>query len=515
MKKMKNIKRIFAKLVFFLCIGIIGCNNFDDINTNPDSITTSNAAMQATDIILANLRFGGRDAKTFLTHNALSKYIGYVEEGMMAYQYNQLSNASFGAMTVLPNIERMIEYAENQGTAMEFSYRGIAKFSRAYMFYRLTMEVGDIPYSQTGQGLQGNYTPKFDAQRDVLIGILDELKEADAYFARGVRFNGDPTPYNGDPDRWRRASNAFALRVLMSLSKQEADPALRVRERFVEIVNRGYLMEESTGFLGLQYTSVNRHPVSSTNDMFTSRTLVSSLLINELTRLNDRRLFYFAEPTPLKLHEGLSASDFEAFVGPDVERNYTTLTTEFLTGKYSILNLRYLTDPASEPRMMVTFAEQQLILAEARIRNWITNGNAEDFYKTGVRSALAAQMNTNATFAHGMPITQAYIDNYFTGEAAFKTTADEQLKQIWMQRYILNFMQDAQMSYFEYRRNKFPEFPIDPTTNLNLQALNAIPMRWLYPTSETNFNRENLIEALKNQFNSENDDVNGLMWILR
>jgi len=82
--------------------------------------------------------------------------------------------------------------------------------------------------------------------------------------------------------------------------------------------------------------------------------------------------------------------------------------------------------------------------------------------------------------------------------AAFKTTTDEQLKQIWMQRYILNFMQDPEVSYFEYRRNKYPVFPINPSTNLNLNNPNAIPVRWLYPTSETNYNRENLIEACDN-----------------
>jgi hypothetical protein len=182
--------------------------------------------------------------------------------------------------------------------------------------------------------------------------------------------------------------------------------------------------------------------------------------------------------------------------------------------QYSLINSRYLKESASEPRLMLTYAEQQLILAEARIRGWISSGNANDFYESGVKSALSIIGATKASYAHGMPIDQAYINGYFSGEAAFKATGDDQLKQIWMQRYILNFMQDATSSYFEYRRTGYPVFPINPNTNLNENNKNGIPMRWLYPTSETNFNRDNLIEALNRQFDGY-DEVNKLMWILK
>ena len=153
-------------------------------------------------------------------------------------------------------------------------------------------------------------------------------------------------------------------------------------------------------------------------------------------------------------------------------------------------------------------------MAEARLRGWITSGNAEDYYKDGVKASLAVVMATKSSYAHGKAIDQNYINNYFTGEAAFKTTMDEQLKQIWMQRYILSFMQDAQYSYFEYRRNKYPEFPINPATSLNENNVNAIPMRWLYPNSETNYNRENLIVALDRQYEGY-DEINKIMWLLK
>jgi len=509
---MKNIKQIISKSFILIFLLLASCDNFDEINTNPDSATNPGPAMVCTNVILKNIKFNGRDAMAYLDPNLLSKYVGFANQSQQPSQYNRIANSDFGAMTLLPNVDKMVEYAK--GSIMENSYKGIAKFSRAYMFYYLTMQMGDIPYSEANKGMEGLFRPKYDTQEQVFIGILNELKEADAFFAAGVKFDGDPTPYAGDPAKWRRASNSFALKVLMSLSKKADIASLNVKSRFAEIVASGQLLESTTGFLGLNYSTVNVHPMSGTNDLFTSRTDISSLLINNLKTLNDRRLFYIADPSAKETAAGKPETDMAAYVGVDVSIDYATMTAQHLLGTYSLLNSRYLKEATCEPRMMVTYAEQQLILAEARIRGWITSGTAKDYYESGVKSALAAVMATKASYAHNMAISQAYIDGYFTGEAAFKATTDDQLKQIWMQRYILNFMQDATHSYFEFRRTGYPVFPLNPATNLNQNNVNGFPMRWLYPTSETNTNRDNLVEALNRQFDGY-DEVNKIMWILK
>lgn len=509
MKKINKIRTVGFLLIFTL---LFGCSQFDEINTNPDSITQASASMVCTNVILKNIKFNGRDAMAYLDPQGLSKYIGFSNQSQLPSQYNKITSSDFGNMTILPNIDKMLEYAK--GSIMEDSYKGLAKFSRAYMFYQLTMQMGDIPYSETNQGMDGMYRPKYDTQEQVFIGILNELKEADAYFAKGVAFAGDPTPYNGDPAKWRRATNAFALKVLMSLSKKEGVATLSVKSRFAEIVASGFILESNTGFLGLNYSATNIHPVSGTNDLFTSRTDISSLLIDNLKLLNDRRLYYYADPSAAKIKSSLTESDMNAYVGVDVSMDYNDMTVEHLKGNFSLINSRYLKESASEPRMMLTYAEQQLILAEARILGWITTGTAKDYYESGVKSALAAVMATKASYAHGKAIDQAYINSYFTGEAEFKATAADQLKQIWMQRYLLNFMQDAETSFYEYRRNKYPNFPINPATSMNENNKNGIPMRWLYPSSETNYNRENLIEALNRQYEGY-DEVNKLMWLLK
>lgn len=508
---MKNINKILGVGLILSMVLFLGCNKFDTINTNPDTTTEVSASMLCTSVVLDIAKFSGRDAKAYIAENALAKYVGYANEGQMAEQYNNIGSGSFGPMTILPNIDKMLEYAK--GSPMESSYKGVAKFARAYMFYKLTMEMGDIPYSEANGAEDANYRPKYDTQEEIFKGILDDLKAADQFFAEGESFTGDPTPYNGNPDKWRKATNAFALEVLMSLSPKADDAALNVKSRFAEIVAANNLLEKSTGFFGLVYSSQNKHPLSGTNDIFTSKTIISSLLMENLKNLDDRRLFYYAEPAGAEIAAGKTESDTSAYVGVDVSMDYAAMNAGHSANKYSLLNKRYLKEEASEPRRLITYAEQELILAEAAVRGWIS-GSAEDYYKAGVKAALADVMSTGGSYAHGQAIDQAYIDNYFTGEAAFKATPEEQLKQIWMQRYILNFMQNAEFSYFEYRRNMYPEFPINSASSLNVNNTSAIPMRWLYPSSETNYNRENLIEALNRQYEGY-DEINKLMWLLQ
>jgi hypothetical protein len=491
---------------------LASCSKFDQINTNPNATEKVNASLLATNIILQNLKFQGRDAKAYLSDNGLAKYIAYGNETILSSQYNYLGATDFGPMTMVPNVASMLSYAK--GSQMEDSYKGLAEFSKAFMFYRLTMEVGDIPYSATGGGAAGDIRPKYDSQEDVLKGILDGLKAADADFAKGVSFDGDATPYNGDPDKWRRATNAFALRVLMSLSDKADDANLNVKGRFADIVSEGQLLEPGTGFLGLEYSSTNPHPLSGTNDLFTSRTMISKLVMENLKTLDDRRLFYFADPAKSLIAGGASESDTDAYAGATVTDDYNDITAGLIADKYSLLNSRYLKVQAGDPRIMVSYAEQQLILAEARIRGWITTGTAEDYYESGVKAALATYMSVDPSYVHGMPITQDYIDNYFTGEAAFKTDPQDELKQIWLQRYLLNFMQDPITAFFLQRRTGYPVFPVNAATSLNVTDKDAVPVRWLYPSSELNYNKQNLVDALNRQYGGV-DDIHGKMWLLK
>ena len=120
------------------------------------------------------------------------------------------------------------------------------------------------------------------------------------------------------------------------------------------------------------------------------------------------------------------------------------------------------------------------------------------------------------TGTHGMAITQAYIDNYFTGAAAYATngTKTDRLHQVWMQRWLIDFFQGNGLNYPQFLRTGYPEFPLDPTTSMNPDDKTVYPKRWKYPTSEQVTNPENYQKAIDDQF-SGYDGINAIPWWLK
>lgn len=120
-------------------------------------------------------------------------------------------------------------------------------------------------------------------------------------------------------------------------------------------------------------------------------------------------MFYYADPASDKYRQVNLNQIQQLYVGVDVGMDYAEMNAGHSASKYSFSNKRYLTEAACEPRMLLTLGEQQLILAEARLRGWITSGNAEDYYKDGVKASLAVVMATKSSYAHGKAIDQEII----------------------------------------------------------------------------------------------------------
>ncbi|MCD7968849.1 MAG: SusD/RagB family nutrient-binding outer membrane lipoprotein [Alistipes sp.] len=506
-------KNIYIKLIAFATAVLLlsACDDMDDLNTNPDTPTTVTPEMLCTGVILKINKFSG-DVKAYVATSALPKYVGYATEGAMAEQYNNIGRGSFDMFTAFPNIEKMEEYAE--GDIYENSYFGVGAFARAFVLYRLTMEMGDIPCTDAGKGADGLYKPSYDTQLSVFQTIIDLLTQAEAYFADATNdFPGDPI-YNGDNAKWRKACNSFLMKVYMSLSEKTGESSLSVASGFASAASRPIFESNDDNYQLVYADETNRyHPFYSTNTNFAMGTVISSFVVDMLKNLNDYRLFYYAEPYENSGNDGYSPTDFNAYRGLDVTLDYTTLNALHNTGNYSRMNFRYHELRDSEPLVYFGYADQCLMIAEAIERGWMS-GNSADYYERGVRAALEFTMATNSSYANGSPITETYIDNYFTGDAAYKSTTDDRLKQIWTQRYLMNFMQDGKAQYFEYRRTGYPELPFDTSTNLNPNAPNQLPLRWMYPSSEATTNRDNLEEALARQFNGT-DENNDVMWLLK
>ncbi len=506
---MKNLKYIFIAVITLIIVS--SCSNFDEINTDPNKPATVNSELLATEVLKSTYRFWNPNPSNFLQANVFNKHTAILKSSPEPGQYysSYFPFGSFGSYVRLTSIKRMVEFAE--GTESEPSFKGLALFLKASYGFNMTLVMGDIPYSEAGMAEEGITRPKYDKQENVFNAILNDLKQAETYFAEGINFKGD-IMLGGNAEKWQKLCNAMQLKVLQTMSKKITPEQ---KARFAEIVENDILLTSNADNLQLVYTDNPNadHPFWD-GEQKRVDIAVSKLVVDALKNLNDRRLFYFAEPAAALLAEGKLETDFDAYEGALTSAAPEDLNVNNQDGKYSLLNKRYVEVPNGDPMIHFSYAEQCFIIAEAIEEGWVT-GDAEEYYKNGVKAALDYFKSQSAAndYVHGMAIDNAYIDTYFTGDAAYATagTKEDRLKQILTQRWLIDFFQGNGGNYPQFLRTGYPNYPLDPTTSLNEDAPTEYPKRWKYPESEQTTNPENYKKAIDEQFGGF-DSVNKSLW---
>lgn len=493
----------------------MACDNFDEINTNPDAATSSSSAMLATRLILNITQQSGN--KYFVYDNMVSKQLAWGEDAQ-SEQYNLFSRTEnfggSGGFAILTNTIKMVELSNDVD---KDAYTGLAKFIKAYKLFYLSLEVGDIPYKEALQGEEGNLTPVYDTQKEVLLQVLEDLDSAYEHFSAAKSFEGDPI-FDGDPESWKKTVTAFQLKVLMNLSIKEADEDLDIKERFREIANRGPLFNSNADNFQLVYEDkANQvYPFNNTQTNHYVYAMLSTTLIDVLKANEDYRLFYFASPSKAKLAEGIAADSYDAYIGTDPSLAIDVIKEKYNTNQFCGFNKRYTHYAPGEPLIRLGYAEQNFILAEAALRGWIT-GDASSYYKKGIEGSLRfieTYTPDDATYHQGRKITNEIMTTTLSRTNIQLTGSfDSDLEKIMTQKYLASFMQHPWDAYYDYRRTGYPVLPIDPSTNRN-EVKDKIPVRWMYPQVEYDYNSENVKAAVARQYNGV-DDVNSLMWILK
>jgi Starch-binding associating with outer membrane len=511
----KHISKISIIASLVAGIGLSSCGKkFDDINTNPDKPSTASAGWLATNILAAVTSKDISTGKSFAQPFILGKYITWSEMAT-DYQYNKFSRANFDRLLVLRDVAPMINNASTP--ELKNSYDGFGHFVRAWQFFQVTMQLGDVPYSQAIQGGAGIIKAKYDTQKEVFTGILSELDQADALLSKGVDFSGDFI-FQGSVDKWRRLANTFQLQVLMTLSKKTTDTDLKVVQKFNEVMQRP-LMRDYNDNLAVTYTASAGYcyPWSSTPaqiNSFTIYPMLATTLVDLLKPAQDRRLFYFAEPATAKIAGGRKASEYEAYVGVEPADEFSTNINALNSGNYCNVNKRYVETFNAEPVGLLNYWDLQFILAEAAVRGWITGTPAQTYYANGIKSSMSFLAKyVPATYTHGMAMDDAYISGY-PATVALTGSSENQIQQIISQKYIAGFFQNSDFNaWYENRRTGYPVFALNSNTNLNVPSA-SFPLRWMYPQKELDYNAENVNAAIQSQFKGD-DDFDQVMWLLK
>jgi len=517
-------KKIISMLSVFIVLFTSSCKkDFDSLQTDPNRATSVPANLILNGILTDMYQSPFSPTQRWNQFYACN----YAYYGDQQYTW---SDVSYGTYNTLKNVTKMEEEASKSVTSPN-PYTALGKFFRAYLFYNLTMQTGDIPVSEALKSL-ANISPKYDSQKDVFKQILNWLEEANteigSQLSKGGYLLSSDFYYKNDLYKWRRVVNAFKLRVLIQLSKYETDTDLNIKQKFSETLSNSSKypvfasMDDNMQYVNnAQY---NKYPTNPETFGFdAARYNMTSTFLNTLVKLKDPRTFYVAEPAAALVAAGAVPNSFEAFAGAGSGEDLATMSANAGLGKYSFINRkRYYSTFAAQNTIQVGYPEMCFNIAEAINRGWVT-GSAEDWYKKGMQASIGfygIAQGANTVYFQKIGGTLSDYNTYsinfdwesFYAQSAITYSGNNPagLNQIITQKYLAFYQNSGWEAYYNWRRTGIPTFHTGPGNGNS----NRIALRFQYPAAEKSINTANVNSAIQSQF-AGSDDINAKMWIIK
>lgn len=514
-------------LVALTLLTLAGCEKpFDQLEQDPNRPTSAPASLVFNGVLNDMYSIAGGGA-----WNDFQRYNQFYDSNYNYYATNEYSWTSTGLYyTTLKNVVQMEQEAKRVGLPDVNAYSALGKFFRAYFFEQMTKRLGDIPLTDALLGLD-NPTPRYNTQKEVYVQILRWLDEANtdltALIAQSDNNLAGDIYLNNSLAKWQRVVNTYKLRVLISLSKKEADTDLNVKARFAEVLANPAKfpvmasMDDNLQYIyNNQYNKYNRSPDNFGQNA--TRENMAATYLGLLTSLKDPRTFVVAEPATAKVNAGIKPTDFAAFVGASSGEDLATMSSNANQGLYSFQNRRrYYSTYTAEPYIIIGYPELQFSIAEGINRGWAT-GNAETYYQNGIRASwgfygLTEGANTVYFSADGgyrvfntYTVNVSFAEYYAQPAVKYAANTTTGLTQILTQKYLAFFQQSGLEAFYEQRRTGVPTFLVGPGTGNS----GRIPLRWQYPATERSYNTANNQAAIASQYGG-NDDINAPMWLLK
>ncbi len=482
---------------------------FDSINQNPNNPQeVSNVQLLLPAIIINSVRnpyayisqFGASVCGDYYA----DQYTSQFSDAWTASQTEGMFLWSF--FNQLKDVENYRLLSIKQG---DKNTEGVALVLRCWMFQVMTDNFGDMPYSQALQGkTAGNFAPAYDSQETIYYALMDSLKVANTLLTNGSDPINSDILMGGSPLRWREFANGLRLRLLMRMSGV-ANAKINVATEintiatdpgtyplFASYADQAAL--EFTEELNNEFPAYHNPPIG---DYHLSTTFESNL-----RGLNDPRIAYFAMPT---LATYGSSSPQYAGVPNCIGSSESSYNggSNFQSQESPVL-MPALGYPLYASRtaaqgLVLTYAEVQFILAEAKERGMITGGaTAETYYMNGIRDQFSYDSSRLVVLNQGIAANDHHFakpaditpaPSYFTQPTvAYTGSADDKLYKIRQQKWISLFYTGFE-GWSEWRRTGVPK-EIQVRFNSSIPEW---PRRARYPLSEQTINSDNYNKEVK------------------
>lgn len=475
------------KYLFFLIPFLFtACEkDFTAINTNPSAATDIEPSFLFSTALLQ------ASGSPWQTEGAVLAYASCFVQHFASLQFNWQGDKYFydsyhndvmfldaykeEVKTIVDVIDKVNDKPEQQ------NLYAAARIWKVLIFHRLTDLYGDIPYFDAGKGfLEGNFKPAYDSQELIYLDMLAELEAASKSLDATQNFIGAADfIFNGDVEKWRRFSHTLMLRLALRLTKVDADLAATWAKKAID----GGVMTQLDDSALISHSDGDILVQNGIGYIFAieDNQRLSETFVNWMKANNDPRLPIFSFVAEGEEPKGL----------PNGMDN--NLLTEEL-GTYNIESYSRLNPIFSQrysPTMFLSYAEAELMQAEAALHGWIAT-DANLHFEKGVQAAL--QQLT--LLAEEVQVSNIDTENYING-LAFSTDHPEQALQIIHEQYWAATFLNELESYANWRRTGFPDF--EPANFPGNLTNGVTPRRLRYPQKEYAVNEAHIATALARQ----------------
>ena len=531
-------------IVAMVGLSFFACKDLEEMNINPNGVDPSVADPS---LLISTVITGSGTQVVSLGFGDLAGVVQHTQkdgwsDGHNEYNWNPRDwSSAYGNLRQAKELLRKAEEKNND------FYAGVAKLFLAYNFGAITDLWGDAPFSEALQGKEGLKKPKFDAQKDIYLGILAYLEEANTLLSKNqsdyaVNAAQDVL-YAGNVAKWRKFANSLAIRYYLRISAKEPSIAETGIKKILGDPGKYPLLLDAEDDAAFVYPANNRGtawPSTTAYDLKESdwrRVKMCSTLVDKLLALKDPRIAVWANKVAIPLVLDTENPDRdeivngERFIGSNVAKKYVDnfetpvnynkdyigIPPSFSKTAY-VYNLnpnleqapinphvshisdlyKKTTDPLLKARML-SAAETHFSLAEIALKGW--GGSAEEQYYAGIRTSFDA-----------WGVSGQYSAYIAVPGVVFNGT----LAQIMDQKWIASWTAAAE-AWFDYRRTGLPDFP-----PAKYAKVNAFPLRFYYGNNELNYNTDNAKEAIskleKTTYFTEEEGLNtawSKMWLLQ
>jgi hypothetical protein len=504
----------------------ISCtDDFDAINTDP---TQTSAEIFDANYLLSQGQFEYSNtgysqllfqsmwtqvfASTYGYYSNGDKYVG--SSSLISYQ-NRIFEEDYRAASLIFEMQNLVNDKDDQSNLYN-----IGTIMKVLILQQITDCYGDVPYSEALRAKEGIDRPVYDTQEAIYNSMLSELETAINNLDEAKTAPTADLIYDGDIAKWKRFGYSLMLRIAMRLT--EVNPSLA--QSYAEMAAAGGTFT-SIDDNARVYTDNNTGYGNNTSGALRvaddyREVRWSERFIDFLASTDDPRLGVIAEIP----EDGLANNQNQDLAGdtdPSIQiglpngydlnggstdiRSYPgypggTGAGDDLAplGKYSRPTTGlYLSRNA--PNFILTYAQTELLLAEAKVRGWnVGSTTAAQRYANGVIAAMESlsQFNAVGTISNGD--ASAYVGANPLDESTQASALKMINEQYWVATgSLFNFIE----TWSNWRRSGYPV--LTAVTYPNQFTDGSIPVRIPYQSSEAANNPEGYSSAVSRLSNGD------------